>query len=72
MDLGSVLIEGDGGLGAEVAVPEVEVEGANAVRAVDAVELYASLDPLGSVGSHGLIVSPRWRGERSTVVGWRR
>jgi hypothetical protein len=42
VDLGSVLIEGDGGLGAEVAVPEVEVEGANPVRAADAGELATS------------------------------
>ena len=39
VDLGSVLIEGGGGLSAEVAVSEVVVEGANAVRAVDAGEL---------------------------------
>lgn len=62
VDLGSVLIEGGGGLRAEVAFPEVEVEGANAVRTTNAGELYASLDPLGGVGAHGLIVSPRWRG----------
>ena len=62
MDLGSVPIEGSGGLSAEVAVPEVEVDCADAVRAADAAELYASLDPLGSVVSHGLIVSPRGRG----------
>ena len=69
VDLGGVLIEGDGGLGAEVAVLEVEVEGANAVRAEDAGELYASLDPLGRVGSHGLIVSPRWRGNGARWSG---
>ena len=69
VDLGSVLIEGDVGLGAEVAVPEVKVVGANAVSAKDAGELYASLDPLGSVVSHGLIVSPRWRGNGARWSG---
>ena len=69
VDLRSVLIEGNGGLGAEVAVPEVEVEGANAVRAEDAGELYAPLDPLRGVVSHGLIVSPRWRGNGARWSG---
>src|SRR5262244_3475890 len=53
----------------EVAVPEVEVEGANAVRAEDAGELYAPLDPLRSVVSHGLILSPRWRGNGTRWSG---
>ena len=62
MHLGSVLIEGVGGLGAEVAVLEVEVEGADTVRAMDANELNASLDPLGGVLSHSLIVVPAGEG----------
>ena len=39
VDLSGVLIEGGGGLGAEVAVPKVEIGGADAVRAEDAGEL---------------------------------
>ena len=62
VDLGGVLIEGVGGLSAEVAVLEVEVEGADTVRAMDASELNASLDPLGGVRSHGLIVVPAGEG----------
>jgi hypothetical protein len=62
VNLGGVLVEGVGGLRAEVAVLEVEVKRADAVRAADAGELGAALDPLGSVVSHHLIVSPRRRG----------
>jgi hypothetical protein len=62
VNLGGVLIERVGGLGAEIAVLEVEVKRADAVRAADAGELRASLDPLGSVVSHNLIVSPRREG----------
>lgn len=58
-----MLIKGMGGLGAEVAVLEVEVKRADAVGAADAGELRASLDPLGSVVSHNLIVGP---GEEGT------
>jgi hypothetical protein len=72
MDLSGVLIEGAGGLGAKVTVLEVEVERADAVRAADAGELHASLDPLGGVVSHGLIVVSGGEGAESTVVGWRR
>ena len=56
VDLGGMLIEGVGGLGAKVSVLQVEVEGADAVRAADAGELRASLDLLGGVVSHGLIL----------------
>jgi hypothetical protein len=62
VNLGGVLVEGVGGLRAEVAVLEVEVKRADAVRAADAGELRAALDPLGGVVSHNLIVSPRRRG----------
>jgi hypothetical protein len=55
-----VLIERAGGLGAKVTVLEVEVERADAVRAADAGELHASLDPLGGVVSHGFDCS-LWR-----------
>ena len=53
-----MLIDGTGGLRAEVAVLEVEVKRADAVRAADAGELRASLDALGSVVSHPFIVGP--------------
>ena len=56
-----MLIEGVGGLGAEVAVPEVEVKSADAVRAADAGELRAAFDSLGSVVSQSLIVTPKRR-----------
>jgi hypothetical protein len=64
-----MLIEGVGGLGAEVAILEVEVKRADAVRAADAGELRAALDPLGSVVSHFLIVSPRRRGNGALWSG---
>ena len=44
VDAGGVAVDGGGGLGAEVAVAEVEVEGADMVGAVGAGELHASLD----------------------------
>ena len=64
-----MLIESVGGLGAEVAVLEVEVKRADSVRAADAGEQRASLDPLSSVVSHHLIVSPG--GERTEHCGRR-
>ena len=64
-----MLIEGVGGLGAEVAVLEVEVKRADAVRAADASELRASLDPVCSVVSHDLIVSPSRRGRGARWSG---
>jgi hypothetical protein len=39
VDLGGVLVEGGSSLGAEITVLEVEVEGADAVRAAYAGEL---------------------------------
>ena len=62
VNLGGMLIERVGGLGSEVAVLEVEVKRADAVRAADAGELRTALDPLGCVVSHNLIVSPTTRG----------
>ena len=65
-----MLIEGVGGLGAEVAVLEVEVKRADAVRAADAGELCTTtLDPLGCVVSHNLIVSPGTRGNGALWSG---
>ena len=64
-----MLIEGVGGLGAEVAVLEVEVKRADAVRAADAGELRTALDPLGCVVSHSTDCKSQEEHERSTVVG---
>jgi hypothetical protein len=69
VNLGGMLIEGVGGLGAEVAVLEFEVKRADAVRAADAGELRASLDPVCSVVSQDLIVSPRRRGSGALWSG---
>jgi hypothetical protein len=69
VNLGGMLIEGVGGLGAEVAVLEVEVKRADAVRAADAGELHATLDPLGCVVSHNPIVSPRASGNGALWSG---
>jgi hypothetical protein len=54
--LGSVPIDSGSGLGAEVAVPGVEIECTDAVFAADTLELYSPFDPIGRVVSHGLIV----------------
>jgi hypothetical protein len=54
--LGSVPIDSGSGLGAEVAVPGVEIECTDAVFAADTLELYSPFDPIGGVMSHGLIV----------------
>ena len=51
VDAGGVAIDGGGGLGAEVAVAGVEVEGADVVGAVGAGELHASLDACDGVVS---------------------
>ena len=57
VDAGGVAIDGGGGLGAEVAVVEVEVEGADVVGAAGAGELHASLDArYGVVSLHSLSV----------------
>jgi len=44
MDAGGVAVDCRGGLGAEVAIVEVEVESADVVGATGAGELHASLD----------------------------
>jgi len=44
VDRGGVLIDGGGGLGAEVAVAGVEIESADVVGAAGAGELHAALD----------------------------
>ena len=44
VNCGGVLIDGGGGLGAEVAVAGIEVEGADVVGAAGAGEFHAALD----------------------------
>ena len=44
VDFGGVLVDGGGGLGAEVAVAGIEVEGADVVGAMGAGKLHAALD----------------------------
>lgn len=51
-----MLIEGVCGLGAEVAVADVEVKRTDSVLAVDTLENYSTFDPILGVVSHGLIV----------------
>jgi len=51
VDASGMAVDGGGGLGAEVAVVEVEVEGADVVGAAGAGELHASLDARHSVMS---------------------
>jgi len=61
MDAGGVAIDGGSGLGAEVAVAEVEVESADVMGAAGAGELHAALDACdGVVSLHN-----------SSVVLWR-
>ena len=49
---GVVIVDRGGSLGAEVAVPGVEIQGAHTVGAVRAGELHTALDALDSVGFH--------------------
>ena len=44
------------GLGAEIAVPVVEIECTDSVFAADALEKCSTFDPTGRVVSHSLIV----------------
>ncbi len=44
MNLGGVVVNGGGGLGAEVAVAEIEVKSADMMGAVIAGELHTALD----------------------------
>jgi hypothetical protein len=54
--LGSVPIDSGSGLGAEVAVPGVEIECTDAAFATGTLELHSPFDPTGGVVSHGWIV----------------
>ena len=49
VDFGGVLVDGGGGLGAEVAVARVEIERGDVVSAVRAGELHAAFDASDSV-----------------------
>ena len=52
VDFGGVVVDGSGGLGAEVADSHVEVESTDAVFALGAGELHAALDAMNLVGFH--------------------
>jgi hypothetical protein len=52
VSFGGVLVHGGGGLGAEVSGFGVEVEGADAVRAMSTDESHAALDPFDAIGFH--------------------
>lgn len=54
--LGSVPIDSCSGLGAEIAVPGVEIECTDSVFATDTLEKYSTFDAIGGVVSHSLIV----------------
>ena len=54
--LGSVPIDSCSGLGAEIAVPGVEIECTDSVFAADTLEKYSTFDPIGGVVCHRLIV----------------
>jgi len=56
VNLGSVTIDSGSRLGAEVAVPGVEIECTDAIFAAGTLELHSPFDPVGGVVSHGLIV----------------
>ncbi|MFZ0899929.1 MAG: hypothetical protein WBW98_04095 [Candidatus Sulfotelmatobacter sp.] len=62
VDAGGVLIDGSGGLGAEVAVAGIEVESADVMGAVGAGELHAAFDASDGVEAF----------HSSSVVFWRR
>jgi hypothetical protein len=69
VDGGGVAVDGGGGLGAEVAVAEVEVEGADVVGAMGAGELHASLDAGDGVEAFHRIQSSLFVGKGKTR-GW--
>ena len=73
VDAGGVLIDGGGGLGAEVAVAGIEVESADVVGAVGAGELHAAFDASDGVEAfHRFecsLLAEEWKG---TGVGQRR
>jgi hypothetical protein len=69
VDFGGVLVDGGGGLGAEVAIAGVEIEGADVVGAVGAGELHAPLNAGDGVEAfHNSSVTVSRRSERHG--GW--
>jgi len=69
VDGGGVAVDGGGGLGAEVAVAEIEVESADVVGAVGAGELHAALDASDGVEAlHNFECSPL--GGNGKARGW--
>jgi hypothetical protein len=61
VNIGGVLVDGGGRLGAEVAVAGIEIEGADVVGAMGAGKLHAALD-----ASDGVLAL-----HNSSVVFWR-
>ncbi len=73
VDVGGVLVDGGGGLSAEVAVTGVEIERADVVGAVSAGELHAALDASDGVEAFHNFECMRVGGEcKGTGVGQRR
>ena len=72
MRFGGVIVDGGGGLGAEVAGFRVEIERADAVGAVIADEFDAVLDALGAIGLHWFDCSCPSRECRHSLVGRRK
>ena len=69
MDFGGVLVDGSGGLSAEVAVTRVEVERGDVVSAVRASELHAAFDASDGVEAfHNFECSPLGADEKAR--GW--
>jgi hypothetical protein len=56
VNLGRVTIDSGSRLGAEVAVPGVEIECTDAVFAAGTLELHSAFESVGGVVSHDLIV----------------
>jgi hypothetical protein len=63
VDIGGVLVDGGGGLGAEVAVTRVEVERGDVVSAVRASELHAAFDASDGVEAFHRIECSLLRGD---------
>jgi hypothetical protein len=69
VDGGGVLVDGGGGLSAEVAIAGVEIESADVMGAAGAAELHAALDASdGVVSLHHLSVVV-WQGDSAHVGG---